>query len=83
MLTMTLGTAPPTQTSDYEMVQLEHSTKLCHTRHTNTLFLGACLVKGIVFIDYAFGDRNLLNCYLILLSILLDNICITEYLSIK
>jgi hypothetical protein len=39
----------------------------------------ACLVKGIVFIDYAFGDRNLLNCYLILLSILLDNICITEY----
>jgi hypothetical protein len=39
-LTMTLGTAPPTQTSDYEMVQLEHSTKLCHTRHTDTLFLG-------------------------------------------
>jgi len=36
MLTMTLGTAPPTQTSDYKMVQLEHSTKLCHTRHTNT-----------------------------------------------
>jgi hypothetical protein len=64
MLTMTLGTAPPTQTSDYKMVQLEHSNKL-------------------VFIDYAFGDRNLLNCYLILLSILLDSICITEYLSIK
>jgi hypothetical protein len=40
MLIMTLGTAPPTQTSDYKMVQLEHSTKLCHTRHTHTLFLG-------------------------------------------
>jgi hypothetical protein len=25
MLTMTLGTVPPTQTSDYKMVQLEHS----------------------------------------------------------
>ena len=44
------------------------------------ILLIACLVKGIVFIDYAFGDRNLLNCYLILLSILLDNICITEFL---
>jgi len=37
---MILRTAPPNQTSDYKMVQLEHSSKLCHTRHTNTLILG-------------------------------------------
>ena len=40
LLTMKHRTAPPTPTSDYKMVQLEHSTKLCHTRHTSTLFPG-------------------------------------------
>jgi len=50
---MTLGTAPPTWTSDYKMVQLEHLTKLYHTRHTNALLLE----KELAFGSYAPPDR--------------------------
>ena len=53
MLTMTLGTAPPTQISDYEMVQLEHSTKLCHTRNKHYFSWGRVLAFG----SYAPPDR--------------------------
>jgi hypothetical protein len=53
MLTMTLGTAPPTQISDYEMVQLEHPTKLCHTRNKHCFSWGRVLGFG----SYAPPDR--------------------------
>ena len=71
-----------TQVSQYYYTNLARVISTCLLCLLTNLLI-ACLVKGTVFIDYAFGDRNLLNCYLILLSILLDNMCITEYLSIK
>ena len=53
MLWMTLGTTPPTQISDYEMVQMEHSTKLCHTRNKHCFSWGRVLAFG----SYAPPDR--------------------------
>jgi hypothetical protein len=46
MLTMTLETAPPSQTSEYKMVQLEHSTKLSHKTHNYSFFWGRVIAFG-------------------------------------